>query len=60
MDGYATHGVKKAKVCFLGFKCRGCESNEIEAAEVEYCIASGLVRIRQKNTPPPGSPTFTT
>ncbi len=51
VNGYATQVAKNAKVCFLGFKCRDCENNEIEAEEVEYCIASGFVRIRQKNTP---------
>jgi len=50
MDGFATNVVKDAKVCFLGVKCRDCANNEIDADEVEYCIASGFVRIRQKNT----------
>jgi ribosomal protein S27E len=50
MDGFATNVLKNARICFLGVKCRECANNEIEAEEVDYCIASGFARIRQKNT----------
>lgn len=46
MDGFATHVVKDAKVCFLGEKCRDSAQNAIEAEEVESYIASEFVRIR--------------
>jgi hypothetical protein len=45
MEAFATQRLTDVTVCFLGFKCKDCENNEVTATEVEYCIASGFVRI---------------
>ncbi len=50
MNAFATNLLKDVKVCFLAAKCTECNNNEIEAEQVEYCIASGFVRIEQKGT----------
>lgn len=42
---FATNVLQNATVCFLAGKCAGCENSEIQAKEVEYCIASGFVRV---------------
>ena len=49
-DAFATNLLKDVKVCFVAAKCSNCPNNELEAEEVEYCIASGFVRIKQKET----------
>ncbi len=45
---FATNIVKDVEVCFLAEKCSSCENNHMLASEVEYCIASGFVRIVRK------------
>jgi len=50
MNAFATNVLKDVKVCFLAAKCTECGNNEIDAEWVEYCIASGFVQIRQKET----------
>jgi hypothetical protein len=45
MEPFATQKQTNVTVCFLGYKCKDCENNEVAALEVEYCIASGFVRI---------------
>ncbi len=45
---FATNVLHDARVCFLAGKCAGCDNNEIDAAEVEYCIASGFVRVQRR------------
>jgi|GEM_PF-1004649 hypothetical protein len=42
---FATNILKNVHVCFLANKCATCENSDMEASEVEYCIASGFVRI---------------
>ncbi len=44
---FATNVIQNATVCFLAGKCSGCENNEVQAKEVEYCIASGFVRVER-------------
>jgi hypothetical protein len=46
---FATNIIKDVWVCFLAEKCANCENNYVEASEVEYCIASGFVRIVRKS-----------
>jgi hypothetical protein len=45
MEPFATQKISNATVCFMGSKCTDYENNEVTATEVEYCIASGFVRI---------------
>lgn len=45
MEPFATQKITDVRVCFVASKCTGCESNEVTAKEVEYCIASGFVNI---------------
>ncbi len=45
MESFATQKITNATVCFIAGKCVNCENNEVTATEVEYCIASGFVRI---------------
>jgi hypothetical protein len=45
MDLFATNKMTDVTVCFLGKMCKDGASNEVIAQEVEYCIASGFVRI---------------
>ncbi len=42
---FATQKMTNVNVCFVNAKCQSCENNEVNAKEVEYCIASGFVRI---------------
>ena len=42
---FVTQKMTDVNVCFISAKCQTCENNEVNAKEVEYCIASGFVRI---------------
>jgi hypothetical protein len=50
MEPFATQKMTDVNVCFMGTKCRDCENNEVNAHEVEYCIASGFVRVVTSDT----------
>jgi hypothetical protein len=50
MNEFATNLLKDVKVYFLASNCTEGGLSEIEAEQVEYCIASGFVRIQQKET----------
>jgi hypothetical protein len=50
MGPFATQQLNNVTVCFVNTKCKDCENNEVSATEVEYCIASGFVRIVTKET----------
>ena len=45
MGPFATQKLTDVTVCFLGCTCKDSKNNEVSAQEVEYCIASGFVRI---------------
>jgi hypothetical protein len=48
---FATQKMTNVTVCFKYFKCKDFEkNNEVSALEVEYCIASGFVRIVTSDT----------
>ena len=50
MELFATQKIMNVTVYFMGGKCTSCENNEVDAQEVEYCIASGFVQIRTAET----------
>jgi ribosomal protein S27E len=50
MEDFATNKMTDVKVCFVNTKCADCENNEVVAKEVEYCIASGFVKIITDDT----------
>lgn len=50
MKEFATNKMTNVDVCFVQTKCSNCENNEVHATEVEYCIASGFVRIVTADT----------
>ena len=50
MENFATQKLTNVTVCFLGYKSKDRENNEINAMEVEYCISSGFVKIVTSET----------
>lgn len=46
MSLFATNVIKNAAV-FLKGGCTKCASEAVQAEEVEYCIASGFVRVKE-------------
>jgi hypothetical protein len=47
---FVTQKMTDVNVCFVAAKCQNCENNDVNAKEVEYCIASGFVRIVTADT----------
>ena len=49
MSLFATNNIKNALVYLKG-GCTKCADEPVKAAEVEYCISSGFVRIQEAGT----------